>query len=232
VKVVHGSDWHGFPRHCPEADLYIFTGDMYPDYPERDRSGKPCRIDPERSREMQARYAKTFAEQGGMRRYLKSPDAPVVLVRGNHDWVDLAPLFDGCNVVHEFISNELVEVQGLKITGHRGIPYIDSSWSDEETQTDLKERYRAMPMADIYVTHYPPSGVLDSAGGAEYSSVSGAKTRSYESYGLEGLADFLLYRGDRALHVFGHIHECGGHVVKHGSVYFSNAACSVNEIDF
>jgi Icc-related predicted phosphoesterase len=225
MRIVHGSDWHGFPRHCPEADLYIFSGDMLPDYPERDSSGNPCRIDPEHSRVMQARYAKTFVEKGGMRKYLKSPDAPIVLVAGNHDWIDLAPMFANCSVAGELINNELIEVAGLKITGHRGVPPIDGCWNHETSKADLKDRYRAMPLADVVVIHYPPAGILDSVGGPGAHS-------GYPAYGLEGLGDFLIYRGDKILACYGHIHESGGHVVKHGNVTFSNAACSVNIIDF
>lgn len=234
MRIVHGSDWHGFPKQCPEADLYVFTGDMLDNFPVQESGwgGRGWRIDRQHEREMQSRQIKQFIENGGMRRYLKSPDAPIVVVRGNHDFIDLAPMFEGCNLVQEFVDNELVEVDGVKITGHRGIPYIFGTWSDEMSRAELKERYRAMPMADVYVTHYPPNGILDSSGGPEYSAAPGQSSYGHENYGLEGLGDFLLYRADRALHCFGHIHECGGHKERQGTVWFSNAACSVNEIDF
>lgn len=237
MRIVHGSDWHAFFKHVPEAELYVFTGDMLNNFPlvkwKGGRMEEWPRIDAPHEREMQAKSIEKFIEQGGMRRFLGSPDAPIVCVRGNHDFVPIGPLFEGCNLVHEFVDNELIEVGGYKITGHRGIPYIGGYWNDEEGRADLKDRYRRMPMADIYVTHYPPQGILDSSGGANMCGTELHMYRGgYEAYGLEGLGDFLLYRGDRALHCFGHIHECGGHITKQGPVWFSNAACTFNEIDF
>lgn len=238
MRIVHGSDWHGFPRRCPEADLYIFTGDMLDNFPigkfdERGRMLDWPKIVPDHERVEQAKQVRQFIGNGGMRRYLGSPDAPIVCVRGNHDFIDLAPMFEGCNLVHEFVNNELVEVGGLKITGHRGIPYIYGGWNDEEQKADLKDRYRTMPMADVYVTHYPPYGILDSNDTPDVDPAPGqSRYMDPEHYGLEGLGDFLLYRGARALHCFGHVHEYGGMKQKHGSVWFSNAACNVNEIDF
>lgn len=219
MRIVHTSDWHSFPRQLPEADLYVFTGDMLDNYPVVDKSkGSPTyrhwRIDPTHEWEMQTRAMDQFYENGGIVRYLGTPDAPVVCVRGNHDFVDLKPFFKGVPYVHEFVNNEIVVFAGVTITGHRGVPYIDGNWNDEETRADLMDRLRAMPSADIYVTHYPPAKVLD--GG----------------YGLAGMADNLLYRGTKALHCFGHIHEEGGQTKRLATVTFSNAACNVNVIDW
>lgn|SRR5574337_1398691 len=230
MRIVHASDWHGHARMCPEADLYVFTGDMLGNFPIVEfgpwgMTGWP-QIVPKHERQMQARQIREFVGDGGMSRFLGSPDAPVVCVRGNHDFVDLAPMFEGCNLVHEFVDNELVEVSGLRITGHRGIPYIGGYWNDETSKADLGDRYRAMPAADVYVTHYPPCGVMDS------SAPEGYDQRGAEHWGMEGLADFLLYRGAQALHCFGHVHEHGGLQKRFGDVIFSNAACNVNVIDF
>lgn len=236
MRIVHGSDWHGFARKCPEADLYVFTGDMLDNYPvfERDTGVRYWRIDRKTEYELQRKAIKQFIENGGMRRHLGSPDAPVLVVRGNHDFVDLAPMFEGCNFVHEFKDNEVVEVLGLKVSGHRGIPYIYGTWNDEYAKPDLKDRYRAMPLADIYLTHYPPQGILDSEAQGQRSMGGGWSDDNthYESYGLEGMADNLIHRGAKALHCFGHIHEAGGRVLKVGDVTFSNAATMVNEIEF
>ena len=225
MRIVHGSDWHGMARPLGPADLYVFTGDMLDNYPvkDRDRGSYTYRsyvIDPEHEREVQARAMRNFVASGGMRTRMASPDAPVLLVRGNHDFVGLAPLFEGCNLIHEFVDNELVEVPGLGITatGHRGIPFIDGRWSDEMQPTDLYERVRRMPEADLYLTHYAPKGILDTEGDT--------------SYGLDGMGELLLGKGDRRfLHLFGHIHWARG-VRTIGNGTFSNAATTVNEIDF
>jgi len=225
MRIVHGSDWHGSARPLPEADLYVFTGDMLDNYPVKNRDPmsymyRSWVIDPEREVEVQTRVMYKFAAAGGMRQFMGSPDAPVLLVRGNHDFVPLTPMFQGCNVIHEFIDNELVEVPGLGITasGHRGIPFINGRWSDEMERVDLHERVRAMPQADLYLTHYAPLHILD--------------TEGTESYGLEGMGDQLFAKGDRAFcHLFGHIHGARGQR-RIGNGLFSNAATAVNEVDF
>jgi Icc-related predicted phosphoesterase len=231
MRIVHGSDWHGIPQECPEADLYVFTGDMLDNFPIKDRDPgsytyRRWRIDPVHERKVQTMWIEKFVNEGGMGRFLGSPDAPILLVRGNHDFIGIAPLFGGCNVVHEFKENELVDVLGLKATGHRGIPFIFGTWSDEEEKIVLKNRFRDMPPADLYLTHYPLAGMLDNSLGPD-GGQGGIQ------YGLDGgLVDHLLYRGTPAVHMFGHIHECGGNVRRIGDVQFSNAATTVNVIDF
>lgn len=218
MRIVHFSDWHfNFEGPLPGADLYICTGDMYANY----------------SWELIPYDEKVCQEEAAIQvaglipsLFTNSPNAPIVCVRGNHDFTNIGPLFANCRLVHEFKNNELIEVHGLKITGHQGIPEIGGAWNDEMSRADLMDRVRAMPMADIYVTHYPPSGILDSSMGP------GLDQRGARSYGLEGLADFLLYRNQKALHCFGHIHEWGGKTVKHGDVTFSNAATTHNVIEF
>ena len=176
--------------------------------------------------------AMEFVMGGGFAPLLGSPASPIVCVRGNHDFIDLSPLFEGCNLVHEFIDNEVVEVLGKRITGHRGIPYIHGTWSDEMTRESLRLKLDAMPDADIFLTHYPPAGILD-------SEIS----RGIEmGYGMEGMREALARRmGDRGLHCFGHIHGSGGSVREFGPGQFfgqvghlhtySNAACNVNVIE-
>lgn len=225
VRVVHASDWHWNFRVCPEADLYVFTGDMLPNHPviERDKGStryKSWTIDREHERMHQARDIHELVAAGGMRQFLGSPDAPVICVRGNHDFVDLAPMFEGCHLVHEFRDNEVVEVCGLRVTGHRGIPYINGLWSDEMQRAELLDRVRAMTCegVNLVLTHYAPQGVLDSVG--------------FGHVGLEGMASALALRIlPGGAHCFGHIHEFGGQTRLIGDVTFSNAATAVNVLD-
>lgn len=234
MRVVHFSDWHWSFVELPPADLYVCTGDFYDNYPKivsEEAShpyGTPRRkwgIVPEWEREKQGEAADIVAPE--IHKIFGNPDAPLLCVRGNHDFIDLRRLFAQCpNLVHEFIDNEVVELLGLKITGHRGIPRIFGGWSDEVERYTLLDRMRAMPHADVYLTHYPPSGILDS------SIPPGHDQRGSQLYGLEGMGDHLIYRQTRALHCFGHIHEWGGMVVTHEPVTFSNAACRFNVIDW
>lgn len=217
---------------CPEADLYVFTGDMLDNFPVAIKDKyryQSWKIDPAHESKMQKKFVEQFVKDGGMSRFLGSPDSPIIAVRGNHDFIDISELFDGCNFVHEFVNNELIEILGIKATGHRGIPHIGGYWNDEVQRPELKERFRSMPQADLYLTHYALSGMLDAnvpPGQSGYGS-------RYESYGLEGsLVDMLVSRGNKALHMFGHIHECGGMTESVVEVQFSNAATSINVIEF
>lgn len=233
--VCHFSDWHWNFQSLPPADLYVCSGDMYDNHPVLldKRDGRRWKIDPVREVELQLADAKRLASNGGFRQWLGSPDAPIVCVRGNHDFADLAPLFEGCNLVHEFVDNELIEVLGKRITGHRGIPHIYGTWNDEMQRIPLYQRAEAMPRADLFLTHYPPADVLD------YEMMARGRI---EHYGLEGMQELMARKmGDRGLHCFGHIHGSGGIVKEFGPGQFigltghlhtySNAACHVNLIE-
>lgn len=218
---------------------------MYDNYPVREKPMDRLRMDgsygwrisPENERQRQLSDAKHFVSEGGFRRFLGSPDAPILCVRGNHDFVDLAPLFEGCNLIHEFVNNEVVEVLGLRATGHRGIPYIYGSWNDEVDRDELLAKVKAMPVADLFLTHYAPGDNLD------YEIMARGRK---EEYGLKGMMEEIERKvsvddGERirdAVHMFGHIHGCGGqqkhrYVGDNGmQVCYSNAACHRNEIRY
>ncbi len=236
MRIVHGSDWHALMRAVPEADLYVFTGDFYDNYPVEQDGWNGWKgswdIVPHNEVVQQTKWAAEFVADGGMRPLLGSPDAPILLVRGNHDFIDLGPIFVGCNVVHEFIDNELIDVLGLKATGHQGIPYIYGGWNDEVRHEVLLDRVMAMPPADLFLTHYPPAGILDSE----------TRPNRVDSYGLEGMAYTMGQKmGPRSAHFFGHIHGSGGKTVdsrdisyageEDGFSVYSNAATTFNVID-
>lgn len=232
MRICHFSDWHADLYKLPAADLYVCTGDIYDNYPVIDRDGalRTYKIDPANETLKQSEWAEKFVQAGGFRRYMGSPDSPIVCVRGNHDFIDLVKMFEGCNVT-EFIDNELHEIAGLKITGHRGIPYINGDWSDEVMRPDLLDRVRAMPEAHLFLTHYPPSMMLD-------SEIYNGRVMKY---GLDGMPQMMINKMSYpvGIHCFGHIHGSGGNVVDSRQAdkddedfyIFSNAACNVNVID-
>lgn len=237
MRLVHFSDWHWEFQQLPEADLYICSGDMFDNYPKRrERRGGPgtwydrdgpdawC-IDPNHERVKQRAAAKHLFNNGGFGKYMGSPGAPIVCVRGNHDFIELAPLFEGLDVT-EIVGNEVHEILGVKFTGHRGIPFIYGTWNDEVPVDQLQAYVNSMPPVDVFVTHYPPEGILDNG------------WNGHRGWGLEGMARTLQDKakydatsGFRALHCFGHIHEQGGQTVDHNGFIFSNAARGYNEIE-
>lgn len=233
--ICHVSDSHwGFEQY-PAADLYVFTGDLYANYPLVDDRPEHVRqyvgfrkyYDPVNERSMQlaaaAKLADHLFENGkhGMRSFLGNPDAPILVVAGNHDFARLTPLFRGCNLVHEFENNETIELLGHRFTGHVGVPWIYGNWNHEYAEPDLMDRIREMPTVDVYLTHYPPAGV-----------------GLAEPYGMVGMLNNLMYREDQfddqlpdRLHLFGHVHEHGGLTNRAGRFLFSNAALTYNLIE-
>lgn len=223
MLICHVSDTHWTTDAYPAADLYVFTGDHLRNFAFKvvRAYGSDWTIDPKVERVKQKLAMAEFAKLVGLRSFLGSPDAPIVCVRGNHDFVPIAPLFEGCNLVHEFVDNEVVSAAGLSITGHRGVPWIGGDrpgiWNDEVSRADLIARFKRMdPGCDLYVTHYPPSGV-----------------GLGEPYGLEEIDNWMQYNTEAEcpMHLFGHIHEHGGQAHPLGRIFYSNAATTWNLIE-
>lgn len=153
---------------------------------------------------------------------LGNPDAPVVVCRGNHDYVNLAPMFGGDVWEVSLMGDEATTIQGFKIGGTRGVNPISGEWSDEIGAVEFEERCERLPRdLDILVTHAPPRGMLSSCGD-DYGNVS------LMLYNSEMKASDHPLR----LHCFGHVHEAAG-VQKDpecGTIY-SNAACTYQVIE-
>ena len=100
-----------------------------------------------------------------------------------------------------------------------------------------------MPEADLFLTHYPPNGILDSLCPPGLSMGGGWA----EGVGLEGMTNKIIHKVSseymltddgltdeqpaRAAHCFGHIHECGGSIQKVTDMVFSNAATTFNTFE-
>lgn len=261
ARVVHFSDWHGEWQELPEADVYVCTGDMLPNFPDllfrSPTSGRQvwlspdvCEDGPPRSpveidgelfyyhlhRKIDhAREARMQAEWARLHQitpFLGSPRAPIICVRGNHDFVPLSLLFEGCQV-QEFgegdDEQEIFEAAGLFFTGARGIPYIAGEWSDELDEPAMRLRFAKLPLSvDVLVTHTPPQGVMDLHGNMHIGSEAVTRWIDRQAYAISGPNpnNYHLLRA----HLFGHNHrpelelfECG--------TWFSNAATSFNVLE-
>jgi Icc-related predicted phosphoesterase len=152
---------------------------------------------------------------------LGEPDAPVIVCRGNHDFINLALMFGGDVWEVSEKGDEVTTIKGFRIGGARGVNPISGEWSDEVSDVEMEERCCRIPRdIDILVTHTPPRGIMD-YGGDHY-----------------GNASVMLYCSDRKasdhplrLHCFGHVHEEPGIQTdpECGTIY-SNAACTFKEI--
>lgn len=217
--MCHASDLHGRNPELPYADLYINTGDLAPDFVIANRRGGYLH-EPAKQRDWISDH------KGLYRKSMGNPDAPVVCVRGNHDWNNLASLWGGevYEIGKEYTEyNLVIKGRQLKIGGIRGVLAINSFWSDEKAcEADFKV-VDFSPELDILVTHQPPYGILDAVN--PFTKLGSRDLRSYSS-------KRSMVGSKPLLHCFGHIHEGFG-VVTHGespTVTFSNAACGYNEL--
>lgn len=210
-RICHFSDGHGKWLKLPKADMYIITGDLLPNFsslsPEPSTGGAKHKINKRTEIFKQNKLVLELAGKG-RETLLSNPKAPVVIVRGNHDFVSLSKLFGGDNT-YEIGSSPTVfdNICGFKIGGIRGIRYIQGVWSDEMHEDVFGKLVDSLPNdLDILVTHAPPYNMLDSR-----NSYYGKN----EHFGLKCLrkkfhADKNNLNENLRLHCFGHVHEAFG----------------------
>ncbi len=132
-----------------------------------------------------------------------------IYVPGNHDkWI----------IRH----NQEMDLSGLNVLFHdemmiNGIRIIGTCQKDER----VLERFTFAPNPSILITHYPPKRILDSvdAGTKNYKATNGFP----EFLGNRTISD-LVSQLKPAVHIFGHVHEWGGHDVVLGSTHYFNVA--------
>lgn len=258
MKICHTSDLHGFNRSLPWADLYVVTGDIFPNFPTLVFHPKSLssevfyyrpndhlalghhdyefrmlprgnyvgsQIDRGREQHLQALWTERVLKLGPWLE-LGNTEAPIVCVRGNHDFVRLSPLLSTSTKgpVYEYDgpTDRFPDLCGLKICGFRGINYINGRWSDEMHDSDLQKLVDELPDDfDLLITHTPPAGILDYV---DYDR---------EHIGAKPLAaklNRLMMQGKKFIHCFGHNHEEGGVVKEIDGCTFSNAATTANRI--
>lgn len=245
MRIVHASDWHGSTKKLPFADVYVLTGDMFPNfvtlkivnskwqvipykmnmsliYPNAPKPPHGMVAEREVIHDDESKFQQMWIEQklGTYRDCFKNRDAPVVCVRGNHDFTNIAPAVGGDVWEISEDSSRWVSINGVKFGGMRGIPYIAGEWSDEMQHDKRLDIASLLPMdLDVLVTHTPPRGVLDKYG---------------HSFGCNAIASYLtkrdIIRVSPKAHLFGHIHSSAG-TEKRGDTIFSNAAETFNIID-
>lgn len=210
MRIVHFSDVHGTIPNLPEADLYICTGDVLP-------NTKLC-LWPNKEPEMQIQDNWIDTHKEDWANAFASKEAPLIIVRGNHDFVDLQPLFDKRQSwSYEFTEKpSMFDFNGWHIGGFRGVPPINDIWADEISENAIDFRLRHLSNLDILLTHGPGFQLLD---------------EGYH-YGSKAIRDFVKDPANAGLHhFFGHCHGDGGNTFDDGHCFFSNAATKVNVLD-
>lgn len=135
-----------------------------------------------------------------------------IFVAGNHDWLfekqpalakSLLP-----NII--YLEDSFVEIEGLRIWGSPVQPWF-CDWAFNKIRgAEIKRHWDMIPEnLDLLVTHGPPYGILDECPGD----------------GHVGCADLLnaVYRVKPKIHLFGHIHEGSGIVIKDGITFVNGS---------
>lgn len=106
--------------------------------------------------------------------------------------------------IHVLIDERL-ELDGISFYGSPGVPLLPAYWAFGYGYEDQTERWSQVKPMDVLITHGPPLGILDYHCGCGY---------------LRQAVDRLKPK----LHVFGHMHECGGEQLQQDRSLFSNVA--------
>ncbi|WP_026933408.1 metallophosphatase domain-containing protein [Christiangramia echinicola] len=141
--------------------------------------------------------------------FSSQPHKYKVLVPGNHDFYfekpdNLSKIPDG---IHLLIDSGL-EIENLKIWGSPVTPGTNNWAFNRERGNQIRKHWEQIPVdTDILITHTPPFEILDEIG-------SGIKL------GCEELKRILPIVQPK-YHLFGHIHNASGSIIRSGISYFN-----------
>lgn len=194
------SDLHGYYPELPGGDLLIVAGDLLA------HETKSCMLQ--------------FLEWIEKASYAKK-----VVVAGNHDNVvqegvwNIA-LCDKFTYLQDSGTEVVIDGNRLKIWGSpwtnwfKGVHPACKAFMASEDK--MGKKFALIPKdTDILVTHSPPYGILD-------------KTDRGQHVGSVYLKSQVIHVVKPKLHVFGHIHECGGRKIDLVTTVCVNAS-HVNE---
>ena len=217
TTIHHLSDHHGNInrlRVC-ESGIVVVTGDMLPNactMDERVELGDDWR---EAEVSCQSQYvidnADAFRTSFG--------SCPVVVVNGNHDFIDFASALRGIGINAVSVEDGVQVVGGLRFAGFRHVRMIVGDWEGEVSSFDNHVEQVMSQNPDVLVVHSPVDGILSDDHGCGHG-------RGINMHGQ-------LFYGDHNIKVVchGHVHTMGGQTVEHGGITFSNAANTVNTVE-
>lgn len=145
-----------------------------------------------------------------------------IFVPGNHDWgfqrdfKKYENMFWGVQVLHE----RDVTIEGIKFYGAAWQPeFCNWAFNVPRDATAVANWAKIPDDTNVLITHGPPYGTLDliHTGGL-----------SIENVGCEALTDRIKSLQQLQLHIFGHIHDCHGYLVKDNVAYVNAAFLNDN----
>lgn len=203
LRVAHASDLHGDLDSLSEVfwpvDLWVLTGDVFPDAPFGDPDGRE-------------RHARNWFRRHENALRARFGRTPVLAVDGNHDFAPLAELLRAAGVDAHAVTPAGVTLLGRRFAGFPNIPRMRGHWAHESTPEELARLVRRTwdAGADVLVTHCPPRGVLDLDDG-HLGNAPLAAALARGGHGVEH-------------HLFGHVHGTAGQRAEAWGVRFYNGA--------
>jgi len=156
----------------------------------------------------------------------------VVFTVGNHDktFTDEENVEDfrrTCNSNVHLLLNESIEIDGFTIWGSPMTPKFSRWHFMYRRGEEASEIWSKMPdKLDILVTHGPPRRILDAV--PEEKFTHSGTVRKINRY--TGCVELMERVGivKPAVHMFGHIHEENGHVIKGQTTFFNSSIMNQN----
>lgn len=143
---------------------------------------------------------------------MELPHPYKIVIPGNHDRMFQSAWHFAVNglLTEATVLNESgITIDGLKFWGSPWTPYF-RNWAFNYHAQDADKHWDLIPDdTDVLITHGPPLGIMDLTSTSQFV---GCRT-------LKNKIDAVKPR----LHVFGHIHECGG-VLDTPTTKFVNAS--------
>lgn len=219
-KIVfgHASDTHGviWPEISDESDFVIHSGDGLPNY-RRENVKK----------EEEIKFQSEWVENNidNYRKWLKGK--PFFYCSGNHCFISPVDILKEAGINAVDITNKIYNHEGITLFGFPYINYIDGEWNYECYLDEMDKHIRRLKdvlidnKVDILVAHSPMANLLD---------------WEKRHYGITLMANMFIYELEEKywpkLYCHGHVHGSGNQTAKLGSMIVSNAAMSMNLLEY
>lgn len=208
MKILHVSDNHGYlGDELLPAHFIVHTGDFCPNRTFGIRS-------------IEETYQPYWIETRAAELRAWIGDRPILVVHGNHDFVDTVPHLRRAGIEAYNLDDKRVDLFGLIFHGFPWVPWF-GDWNNMIGNTELTLRTNALDLegVDVLAMHSPIYGVLD-------------RNQDGERCGSKPMREYL----QNATHVpryvlHGHIHESHGLQSWSRGMIVSNAATTQRVID-
>lgn len=151
--------------------------------------------------------------------FAAQPHPHKVVIAGNHDFAlekdpEARHWIEGA----VYLQNEGCEIEGVSFWGSPFQPWFFDWAFQRQRGEEMAEIWADIPAGvDVLITHGPPQGILD-------------RTLHGVDAGCEALLE-AVWRVSPKVHVFGHIHEEYGQLVRDGVRFVNASTCSVRYDD-